>query len=171
MRKNKKIQTIVVGRKKIKYWHDNFQYYQPNDHVTSDCGIRAVTKALDLTWEDAFKLLAESAIVLKEPAESCDNIDAVLKKHGFLWIPVKPAKGEKRPTVSDFAKKHPEKAICRISSHLVATQDGNYYDIWDCGDKSLYGYWISPSIKFLDLSNSSVLKNDHPEGIIYYTDY
>lgn len=131
-----------VGKKKIQVWHHNFEYYQPNDHICGDCGIRAVSKALNSTWEYALTALYETALKIKEAPGSCDNITETLGKRGWKWVPISPKSGEKRPTVSDFAREHPDgNYICRVSNHVVCARNGFYYDIWDCGDKSLYGYW------------------------------
>lgn len=56
-----------VGKKKIQVWHNNFEYYQPNDHECGDCGIRAVSKALgNISWEEALTELYNTAIKIKE---------------------------------------------------------------------------------------------------------
>ena len=142
MAKRKKIKTITIGRKKIQYWHDNFEYYQPNTHDCGDCAIRSVSKALNIDWLDSFNILCQSAIEFQEPTESCDNITNALKPYGFSWTPIKPKKGESRPTVSEFASEHRGTYILRVSGHVVRAKDNKYYDIWDSGDKSLYGYWV-----------------------------
>lgn len=138
----KELRRIKVGRKEVRVFHDNFQYYQPNDHVCGDCGIRAVAKAIGCTWEDSLTTLYNTAIKMKEAPGSCDNITETLKPYGFKWVAIKPKTGEKRPTVSDFAKSHEKGVyICRVSGHVVCARNGNYFDIWDSGEKSLYGYW------------------------------
>ena len=142
------IRFVKVGRKKIQVWHDNFEYYQPNDHECGDCGIRAVAKALDCSWEDSLTKLFGSAIKIKEAPGSCDNITETLKEYGFKWVPVKPERGSKRPTVSEFAKNHDGTYILRVSGHVVCAKDGKYYDIWDSGSKSLYGYWVKEKPAF-----------------------
>ena len=136
------IKILRVGKKKIQVWHDNFEYYQPNDHICGDCGIRAVSKALDITWDDSLTTLYLNALKIKEAPGSCDNITDTLKNFNFKWVCIKPQKGTKRPTVSEFVKSHNSGTyICRVSGHVVCAKDGKYHDIWDCGDKSLYGYW------------------------------
>lgn len=137
------IKFVKVGKKKIQVWHDNFEYYQPNDHICDDCGIRAVSKALDFTWDDTLTILYLSALQIKEAPDSCDNITECLKNYGFKWLPIKPKRGEKRDTVSSFTKSHDNGTyILRVSGHVVCSKNGKYYDIWDSGDKSLYGYWV-----------------------------
>lgn len=137
------IRFIKVGKKKIQVWYDNFEYYQPNDHICGDCGIRAVSKALDCSWEEALTTLYLNALKIKEAPGSCDNITETLKFFDFKWVPITPKRGEKRQTVTEFAKTHNTGTyILRVSGHLVCAKDGKYHDIWDCGNKSLYGYWV-----------------------------
>lgn len=135
------IKFIKVGKKKIQVWFDNFEYYQPNDHICGDCTIRAVSKALDCNWEEALTVLYNNALKTKEIPGSCDNITDALKDYGFKWVPVKVEKGSKRPTVAEFAKKYNGTFILRVSNHVVCATGGKYYDCWDSGNKSLYGFW------------------------------
>lgn len=139
----KALKTIKVGRKKISVYHENFEYYQPNDHVCGDCAIRAVTKALGgIKWEDALTGLYNVAMKIKEAPTSRETIGQLMKEQGWIWVGIKPNRGEKRPKVHEFAKNYKfGKYILDLSGHVVAAADGKYYDIWDCGDKSLYGYW------------------------------
>ena len=45
-------------------------------------------------------------------------------------------------TVDSFAKDHPEGTyIVSVAHHVVAVVDGCYWDTWDSGYKSLYGYY------------------------------
>lgn len=120
----------------------NYYYYQPNDHKCGDCSIRAVAGALDVKWEEALRILCDEAFKTRETPCAVDNIISALKPYGFKWVAIKPKKGEKRPTVTDFARDHADgsRYILRVSGHVVCAHDGNYYDIWDCGKKCLYGY-------------------------------
>ena len=68
--------------------------------------------------------------------------DKYLKSKGFTWIPIKPDRGEKRPTVSEFARDHKGTYVISVAGHLTSCKDGKFYDIWDCGSKSMYGYWV-----------------------------
>lgn len=136
------IRFVKVGRKKIQVWFDNFEYYQPNDHICGDCSIRAVSKALNCTWKESLTKLYESALKIKDAPSSRECIGDVLLSNGFVWVPVKPKRGEKRPTVSKFSEQHPNGTyVFNVSNHVVCADNGKYYDIWDSGDKSLYGYW------------------------------
>ena len=137
------IRFVKVGKKKIQVWHENFEYFQPNDHICGDCGIRAVAKALDCTWEESLTKLYNEAIKIKDAPEARETIDGVLKASGFKWVPTNPKRGEKRKTVSNFAKENNDGTyVLNVASHIVTAKNGKYYDIWDSGDKSLYGYWV-----------------------------
>ena len=69
-------------------------------------------------------------------------------------------KGSKRPTVDSFAKDHPNGSyILSVANHVVAVVDGKYYDTWDSGYKSLYGYYEKTG----DLQKQEVKK--HPERL------
>jgi hypothetical protein len=128
---------------------NNFKYYQPNDKDLKDnygdCTIRALSKAMDCTWLEAFDLTIPFCREYQ-----CSNIfnlpstieREILKQIGFNYTGVSNKKGTKRPTVKSFALSHPEGTyILNVANHEVAVVDGIYYDTWDCGSCSLYGYY------------------------------
>ena len=124
----------------------NFVYYQPNDKDIKDdyddCVIRALCKAMNKTWLEVFDILMAKARKLQAPAESKPTYTEVLSEHGFKYYGVSNAKGTKRPTVKQHAAKSKEPCVMVVANHLVACQDGKFYDTWDSGEKSLYGYWV-----------------------------
>ena len=66
----------------------------------------------------------------------------MLDKLGFDYHGISNKRGSKRPTVDSFAKDHPTGTyICGVAHHEVAVVDGKYYDTWDSGDCSMYGYF------------------------------
>lgn len=137
----KPIKTIKAGRKTVKVYHENFQYFQPNDHVCGDCSIRAVSGALGISWHTALDRLVEKAHKLSDAPTSTECVGALLTENGFKWHPIDVSDGGKRPKVHEFAKGHSSTCVLRVSSHLVCSVGGYYKDIWDCGEKCLYGYW------------------------------
>lgn len=138
----KPLRTLKLGREKINIYFDNFEYFQPNIRKCGDCHVRAVAKATDKTWLETFDGLYEVARKSQYPLGSCESITDYLAGMGFKWVAIKPKRGSTRPTVSEFAKSHKKGSyVLRVSNHVVGAKNGKYYDIWDCGDKSLYGYW------------------------------
>lgn len=139
----KKIKILKLGREKVDVYFENFEYFQPNTHKCGDCHIRCICAATGLSWITVFDELCKKAREMKEPVGSTETITAVLNDYGFEWVPVKPIRGEARPIVSKFASDHKNDTyVMRISNHVVGGKNGKYMDIWDCGYKSLYGYWI-----------------------------
>lgn len=129
--------------------YGRFVYYQPNkkdvkDKV-GDCQIRALAKVLDKSWGEVFDLITP---ICREQQVmdifSCDlaKTKEALHKLGFEYTGVSNRKGVKRPTVDTFAKTHKTGSyIVTVAHHVVAVVDGKYYDTWDSGYKSLYGYY------------------------------
>ena len=134
--------SIKVGRKTVLFSHKNFEYFQPNDHSCGDCALRATAKALGKTWYQTFDALVPIARRMQRMPNDTEVVGELLKENGFVWRPIKVERGDTRPTVAEFAADHTEKCVLRVASHLVACGEGKYYDIWDCGGRSLYGYWI-----------------------------
>lgn len=124
----------------------NYKYYQPNKKDLKDefgdCVMRALTKALDMDWLDVFDEITPLSRELQVPFNCKPCYEAYLKSKGFTYQGISNKKGSKRPTVSEFAKQHKTGTYyLNIANHCVTVVDGIYYDTWDCGYKSLYGYW------------------------------
>lgn len=126
-----------------------FVYYQPNEKdlkdKVGDCQIRAFCKVLGLTWLEAFDLTIPICRELQTyTIFDCDltKTKAAMEKLGFAYTGISNKKGTKRPTVESFAKSHPTgRYIVTVARHVVAVVDGKYYDTWDSGKKSLYGFY------------------------------
>ena len=126
-----------------------YKYFQPNDKdlkdKVGDCQIRAFCKALNLTWVQAFDLTIPICRELQTyTIFDCDlnKTKEAMRNLGFEYTGISNKKGSKRPTVKDFAKNNPTGAyILKVANHVVACVDGIYYDTWDSGGKSLYGYF------------------------------
>lgn len=126
-----------------------YVYFQPNRKDLKDrygdCQIRALCKALDLSWTEAFDLtipICREVQTYTIFGGSCDIGKDNLAKLGFRYVGVSNKKGTKRPTVDSFAKDHPSgRFICKIAHHVVAVVDGQYFDTWDSGDCSMYGWY------------------------------
>lgn len=68
--------------------------------------------------------------------------ESLLRKNGFEYQGISNKKGSKRPTVKQMAGKSQGSVIVmNVANHVVTAVDGKFYDIWDSGNKSLYGYW------------------------------
>ena len=119
-------------------------YYQPNRHKVGDCAVRALSKALGISWDKAYDILVEKGRELKDMPNDKGTMEAVLQDYGFTKdTSVIPQKGQKRRTVKSYAITHPcQTALLFVAHHFVAVEDGFYWDIWDSGDKSIYMAYI-----------------------------
>lgn len=126
-----------------------FCYYQPNDKdikdKVGDCQVRAFTKALNLTWLEAFDLTIPICRELQTYTifdSDLRKTKEAMKKLGFIYTGISNKKGTIRPTVDEFAKNHPNGTyIVTVAHHVVAVVDGKYYDTWDSGGKCMYGFY------------------------------
>ena len=124
-------------------------YYQPNDKdlkdQVGDCQIRALSKALNLSWLETFDLIIPICRSQQTTAIfSCElqKTKEAMEYLGFEYHGVSNKKGTTRPTVESFAKSHPKgRYVVTVSHHVVAVVDGQYFDTWNSGYKSLYGYY------------------------------
>ena len=125
---------------------ERFRYYQPNEKDLKDkygdCVIRALTKVLNKSWIEVFDELLPIAREVQTMPNTNPVYEKYLQNKGFEYNGVSNKKGRKRPTIEEFAKSHREGTyIVRVAHHLVAVVDGLYYDTWNSGKKSMYGYW------------------------------
>lgn len=126
-----------------------YVYYQPNKldikDKYGDCTIRALSKVLNLNWIDTY--LKTVPFCIKYQTPNIFNLPQKLEAEamaelGFIYHGVSNKKGTKRPTVDKFAKEHPFGVfIANVANHEVAVVDGKYYDTWDCGECSMYGWY------------------------------
>lgn len=139
----KKIKVLDLGREKVDVYYENFEYFQPNKRECGDCSIRSICAAEGMDWFDVFDGLSKSARANQWMMGIRENITDFVATLGYEWHPITPKRGERRPTVAAFAKSHPDDVyIMLIAGHAVGGKYGKYMDIWDCGYKSLYGYWL-----------------------------
>ena len=131
-----------------------FCYYQPNSKDLmdkyGDCTIRALSKALGVTWLEAFDI--ETPFCRREQISGMFDCPLEIKKRimdeiGFDYTGISNKKGSRRPTVDSFAKDHPTGTyICNVAHHEVAVVGGKYYDTWDSGNCSLYGFFTKREV-------------------------
>ncbi len=118
--------------------------YNPNSHgrKTTDCAIRAVAKALGLTWKQAFALIAERAYDIEDMMDANHVWGNVLESQGFRRNII-PYRCPDCYTIRDFCRDHPlGMYVVGTGSHVVTIIDGDWYDAWDSGNEiPIYYYW------------------------------
>lgn len=127
-----------------------YKYYQPNEKdlkdKCGDCAIRALSKALECTWAEAFTKTIAPVLKYQVLFNDTDaqQLNKVYEEIGLYYTGISTKDG-KRPTVAEFAKmtkgdgKH---YIAKVRKHFVAVYDGDYFDTWNSGTQKLYGYYV-----------------------------
>lgn len=120
-----------------------FRSFNPNPRAAKvgDCAVRAVAKALGISWYEAYTLL------VAEGLEQCDmpsanNVwGAVLRKNGFRRAAI-PAECPDCYTVRDFIQEYPAGTyVVALKNHVVTVCDGELYDTWNSMDENPIYFW------------------------------
>lgn len=107
--------------------------YNPNPtgRNVGDCAIRAIAKALDIDWEEAYLLIVKNGYDMGDMPSSDSVWGAVLRQHGFYRKAI-PNRCPDCYTAEDFCRDHPEGVfVLGFGGHVATVVDGNLYDSWD----------------------------------------
>ena len=116
---------------------NHFVYTNPNpkNKEVGDCTIRAISLALDQSWEDTYLDLCLKGYTLADMPSSNEVWGAYLIDKGWKYYRLQ----DNCPfcyTIEDFCNEHPKGIfIVATGSHVVCIKDGTYFDIWDSGKK------------------------------------
>lgn len=106
-----------------------------------DCAVRAVSKALNLTWEQAYVRLALNGFLMGDMPSSDTVWGALLRQNGFRRYVV-PDSCPDCYTVADFCKDHPNGVyVIKSTGHVATVVDGNLYDSWNSENQVVIYYW------------------------------
>lgn len=110
-----------------------WQEYNPNPtgrHV-GDCAIRAVAKALNIDWEQAYALVSSAGYSMGDMPSSNSVWGAVLRQHGFYRSAI-PNSCSDCYTAEDFLKDNPKGIyVLGFGQHVATAVDGTLYDSWN----------------------------------------
>lgn len=122
----------------------SYAYYNPNPAGRSvgDCTVRAVSKALEQSWEETYAGLALEGFLQGDLPNSDDVWGRYLRAHGFTrrWIP------DDCPdcyTVGRFAEDHPRGVfiLSMPGRHVLTVADGTVFDSWDSRNEVPTYFW------------------------------
>ena len=111
----------------------------PMGRRVGDCAVRAVAKALDVTWEDAFLLIAANAFAMGDIISADSVWGSVLRQHGFYRSAV-PDTCPDCYTAADFCRDHPTGTYVLSFGgaggigHVATVRSGRLFDSWDSSD-------------------------------------
>lgn len=111
--------------------------YNPNPQrkLVGDCVVRAISKVMNQDWEKTFLDLMATAFELHDMPSSNSVWAEYLLENGFHKHII-PDTCPVCYSVFQFTKEHPEgKYILGTGTHVIAVEDGNYFDTWDSGQE------------------------------------
>lgn len=113
----------------------------PQNKNVGDCVIRAISKVLNQSWGRTYLELAVFGYAMAD----LQSADAVWNQYLFdrgLKRYTLPAECPNCLTVREFAELYPEgRYLLFVGEHVVAVVNGNYYDTWNSGDKTVFYYF------------------------------
>ena len=107
--------------------------YNPNPlgKRVGDCVIRAICKALDMSWEDAYAEVCLEGLRMADMASSNSVWSSYLKRKGFRQVML-PETCSNCYTIEDFCNDHPDGTyIVGTGTHVVCVDSGNAFDAWN----------------------------------------
>ena len=117
-------------------WNPN-----PLGKRVGDCTVRAVAKGTGESWEDAYSGMALEGFLLSDMPSANNVWGAYLRRKGFTRHMI-PDTCPDCYTVKDFCKDHPKGMyIVALHGHVIAVNDGNYFDSWDSGNETPLYYF------------------------------
>ena len=120
-----------------------YSYYNPHpskDRI-GDCVIRAISKALNQSWEETYIELCLLGYIMGDLPSSNRVWDSYLNTQGFTRHIVS-AECLDCYTINDFCKEYPQGTfVIGTGTHCVAIEDGCIFDTWNSGDETpIYFY-------------------------------
>lgn len=118
-------------------------YYNPNPErkLVGDCVVRAICKLTNQDWDTTYWGICMEGALHHDMPSSNDIWNKYLIRNGYRKT-LLPDTCPDCYTVRDFCDDYSVgKYLLAIGTHVVAVEDGNYYDTWDSGDEIPVFYW------------------------------
>lgn len=111
----------------------------PRGLSVGDCTIRAISIALDQSWDRTFWDLCDQGFEMCDMPSANHVWGEYLRDRGFIATPVREMG---HFTVRDFCEEYPRGTyVLACDGHVVAVIDGHYLDTWDSGDVAPLYIW------------------------------
>ena len=118
----------------------------PTGRRVGDCAVRAVSKALGISWERAYVLMAFNGFMMGDMPSSNSVWGALLRQNGF-YMRTLPDSCPDCYTAADFCADHPDGIfVLGFGNHVATVIDGNLYDAWDSSSEIPQYYWYRKDV-------------------------
>lgn len=117
--------------------------YNPNPIANNveDCAVRAVSIALNVSWDEAFDMIAKNAKQMGVMMHNNAAWGSVLRQHGFNRAII-PNRCPDCYTAEDFCMDHPKGVyVLGFGTHTATVIDGDIYDTWNSSNEIPIYYW------------------------------
>ena len=117
--------------------------YNPNPVARNvgDCSVRAIAKALDITWEQAYALTAANGFAMGDMPSADSVWGAVLRQRGFRRKAI-PDTCHDCYTAEAFCEDNPKGVfVLAFGGHVATVVDGDLYDSWDSSQCVPQYFW------------------------------
>lgn len=119
-----------------KEWNPN-----PAGRKVGDCSIRAVAKALGVSWETAYAMVTLNGFSMGDMPSSDSVWGATLRQNGFYRTSI-PDTCPDCYSVTDFCRDNPEGTyVLGFGGHVATVVDGDLYDSWDSSSEIPQFVW------------------------------
>ena len=109
--------------------------------TVGDCAVRAVSVALNISWEKAYSLIVANGFAMGDMPSSNSVWGAVLRQNGFKRYAVENTCPDCY-TAEDFCKDHPDGVyVLGFGNHVATIKDGVLYDSWNSLSEIPQYYW------------------------------
>lgn len=114
----------------------------PLHNRVGDCVIRAISTALDQSWDETYIGIAVEGLKMADLPSSNAVWSAYLRRKGYSRHLVPEDKEDVVYTVENFAERHPQGTyILALDGHVVCVKDGDILDAWDSSHEVPIFYW------------------------------
>lgn len=117
--------------------------YNPNPVKADagDCAVRAIAKALDISWEKAYAKLSMAGYLMCDMPNADWVWGSVLRKEGFSRE-ILPNTCPDCYTVADFCHDNPRGVfVVKSENHVATVVNGTLFDSWNSEQKVPIYFW------------------------------
>ena len=113
----------------------------PTGRRVGDCAVRAVAKALGISWEQAYMKLALNGFLMGDMPSSNSVWGAVLRENGFKARAI-PDECPNCYTAAQFLADNPQGTfVLGFGTHVATGINGILYDAWNSEDEIPQYVW------------------------------